>query len=88
MLVFPGYDQEGWARCQGYAAADWPLLVELWAAYNRHLAAVLARFPAEKLATPCHVGGSEPVTLAALTEDYVRHLDHHLAQLLREATAS
>ena len=33
-LTFPGYDQEGWVRCQGYATADWPLLVELWAAYN------------------------------------------------------
>src|SRR5258706_9340245 len=56
-LVFPGYEQEGWARCQGYATADWALLVELWAAYNRHLAAAIARIPAEKLATPCRVGG-------------------------------
>jgi hypothetical protein len=39
-LTFPGYEQEGWVRCQGYGTADWPLLVELWAAYNRHLAVV------------------------------------------------
>jgi hypothetical protein len=86
-LTFPGYEQEGWARCQGYAEADWALLVELWAAYNRHLAALIARFPPERLDAPCRIGGAEPVTLATLAEDYLRHLDHHLAQLWREAPA-
>ena len=86
-LDFPRYEQEGWARCQGYAEADWALLVDLWSAYNRHLAALIARFPPERLAAPCRIGGAEPMTLAALAEDYVRHLDHHLAQLWREPAA-
>ena len=80
-LAFPGYEQEG------HAEADWPLLVELWAAYNRHLAALIERFPPDRLGAPCRIGGAEPVTLAALAEDYVRHLDHHLDQLWREAPA-
>jgi hypothetical protein len=79
-LTFPGYEQEAWARCQGYATADWNLLIDLWAAYNRHLAEVLARLPDAARSTPCRIAGAEPVTLAALAEDYVRHLDHHLAQ--------
>ena len=29
--------------------------------------------------------GGEELSLAALVEDYVRHLDHHLAQLHRPA---
>jgi DinB superfamily len=87
-LVFPGYEQEGWARCQQHADADWPLLVDLWSAYNRHLAALVARFPADKLATPCRIGGADAVTLAALAEDYLRHLDHHLNQLLGEVPGS
>jgi hypothetical protein len=85
--AFPGYEQEGWARCQDHASADWSLLVELWAAYNRHLAALIARFPPERLSAPCRIGGADAVTLAALAEDYVRHLDHHLAQLWRDAPA-
>jgi hypothetical protein len=84
-LAFPGYDQEGWARCQEYSTAQWGLLVELWAAYNRHLAELVARLPAAALSASCRIGDRAPVTLAALVEDYVRHLDHHLAQLARPA---
>src|SRR3954454_25364644 len=51
-LTFPKYEQEGWARCQDYASADWPLLIELWSAYNRHLALVVERIPPAKLAMP------------------------------------
>ena len=80
-LAFPGYEQEGWARCQDHATADWPLLVGLWSAYNRHLAWVLERVPVASRAVPCRIGEGEEVTLAALAEDYVRHLDHHLAHL-------
>lgn len=83
-LTFPKYEQEGWARCQGYATADWSLLVDLWSAYNRHLAEVIARFPPERLAAVCRIGEYEPATLAWLAEDYVRHMDHHLAQLWRK----
>ena len=80
-LFFPGYEQEGWARCQGYATANWSLLVDLWAAYNRHLAEVIARLPEAAQSLVCRIGNGEPVTLAWLVEDYVRHLDHHLAQI-------
>lgn len=83
-LTFPGYEQEGWARCQGYAVADWSLLIDLWAAYNRHLAEVVARFPASALPAVCQIGGEGTLSLAELAEDYVRHMDHHLAQLTRQ----
>jgi len=80
-LSFPGYEQEGWARCQGYVTADWRLLVELWSSYNRHLANVIARIPDNDLGAECRIDGREPVTLKWLVEDYVRHMDHHLAHL-------
>lgn len=55
-LDFPGYDQEGNARVQAFQEADWPLLVSLWATYNRYLAHVIAHLPASKLETPCRIG--------------------------------
>lgn len=85
-LQFPAYEQEGWARCQDYVAADWQLLVDLWRSYNEHLAHVIARIPAERLATPCWIGDGDAVTLEWLVEDYQRHLDHHVAQLDRPVT--
>ena len=80
-LDFPAYDQNGNVRLQAFQEADWSLLVSLWAAYNRYLAYVITRLPAEKLETVCRIGSGEPVTLGFLAKDYVRHLAHHLIQI-------
>lgn len=80
-LDFPSYDQEGNVRVQAVQEADWQLLVELWAAYNRYLAHVIAHLPASKLETVCRIGQGEPVTLGFLAADYLTHLVHHLRQI-------
>jgi len=80
-LDFPGYDQAGNIRIQTPQEAGWPLLVLLWAAYNRYLAHVIARLPADKLDTPCRIGSAAPVTLQFLATDYLDHMVHHLTQI-------
>jgi len=80
-LEFPAYDQNGWSRVQAVDEAEWPLLVALWANYNRYLAHLISHFPPAKLATPIRVGEDEPITLGFLAEDYLRHLTHHLRQI-------
>src|SRR3954451_6077126 len=42
-LVFQGYDQEDWVRVQRYDEEPWSMLVQLWSAYNLHLAHVMAK---------------------------------------------
>lgn len=79
--AFPGYEQESWVERNGYSEAAWNDLVALWQAYNLHLLRVLARIPAERLDVACTVGGSEPMTLGFIAEDYVRHLKQHLQQM-------
>lgn len=80
-LDFPGYDQEGNVRVQAVQEAEWPLLVSLWAAYNRYLAHLIAYIPASQLDTPCRIGAGEAVTLGFLASDYLTHLRHHLNQI-------
>ncbi|MGO9086729.1 MAG: DinB family protein [Candidatus Sulfotelmatobacter sp.] len=80
-LDFPGYDQEGNVRVQSLQEADWPLLVSLWAAYNRYLAHIIAHLPASKLETPCRIGSHEPASLRFIATDYLTHLVHHLTQI-------
>jgi hypothetical protein len=80
-LDFPGYDQDGNVRVQAVQEADWPLLITLWAAYNRYLAHVIAHLPDSKLETVCRIGSNEPVTLGFLATDYLTHLLHHLRQI-------
>jgi hypothetical protein len=80
-LEFPSYDQNGCVRVQAPANAAWPVLVSLWASYNRYLAHIIGHLPPDKLDVVCRIGSNEPVTLQYLAEDYVRHLLHHLSQI-------
>jgi hypothetical protein len=79
---FPLYNQNEWVRIQRYNESQWPELVELWAAYNRHLSNIIERILKEALDAPCNIGKDSPVTLEFVAKDYVRHLRHHLDQLL------
>jgi hypothetical protein len=87
-LTFPGYEQDGWVATQGYQERSWADLLALWAALNRHLAHVIARIEPRTLETPCTIGKGEPVTLRFIAEDYVRHLRHHLEQVLAPRSAA
>jgi hypothetical protein len=97
-LVFPGYKQNGWVLVQHYQEAPWSELVDLWLAYNRHLARVMAAAPSEVRLRPrathnLHELGipgqsaDRPGTLDALMSDYVSHLAHHLRQIPTVSTA-
>jgi hypothetical protein len=94
-LVFPTYAQDDWVDAQGYADAPWRELVTLWAAYNRHLARVMAAAPAavRGRAHARHnldvvgwrpIAADGPATLDWLMGEYVDHLEHHMRQLLGE----
>lgn len=80
-LEFPPYSQDAWVNAQSYATEPWPDLVNLWLLLNRHLVHIMRHAPEEALPHTCSLGGKDPVTLAFLMEDYVRHLQHHLEQI-------
>ena len=80
-LRLPGYEQERWVSSQRYSERSWSDIVELWLAYNRHLAHVIAAIPESRRETPCQIGDDAPVTLAYVALDYVGHIQHHLEQI-------
>jgi hypothetical protein len=80
-LQLPGYEQNHWVTSQGYQDADWPHLVTLWTHLNLHLADVMARIPPASYSVPCVIGDSQPMTLESIVVDYLRHLNHHMAQI-------
>src|SRR6185295_13890379 len=41
-LVCPGYEQDNWVDSQKYNDEPWSDLINLWAAYNNHLAHVVS----------------------------------------------
>jgi hypothetical protein len=80
----PTYDQEGLVRVERFQEMPWADLVDLWAGYNRFLAHILDGVPEEKKNTPCYVGENPVMTLEALAEDYLKHMNHHLDQIGRK----
>ena len=91
-LVCLGYAQDDWVRFQRYQDVPLADLLQLWAAYNLHLAHVVATTPRpvlEQLRARHNldqvafrtVPQTEPVTLAYFVRDYVWHLEHHLGQI-------
>lgn len=91
-LVFSGYDQDAWVESQQYAQTSWDDLIELWRAFNLHLARVMAATPESIRCRSVHqhnfdqiawrtVPRDQPVTLDYFMTDYVDHLEHHLEQI-------
>jgi DinB superfamily len=81
-VSFPGYAQNQWVETQGYQSESWQNLVQLWAGFNRHILHFVSRIPEDSADNRCALDGNKPVTLRFLVDDYVRHLGHHLAQIL------
>ncbi|UCG13350.1 MAG: DinB family protein [Deltaproteobacteria bacterium] len=81
---FPSYDQDEWVRIQRYNERPWPSLVALWSAYNNHVSHVIECIPKDAESSPCNIGKEEPVPLDFVIKDYLRHLGHHLKDILGE----
>lgn len=81
-IKLPDYDQEAWVRTQSYQTEAWSTLVQLWKSYNLHLIHTVDLIPQDRLNSTCFIGDNPPVTLEYLVLDYLRHLKHHLHQIL------
>lgn len=62
----------------------WTELVDFWQRYHTVLARLVSRIPEAALGRTSVVGDDQPMTLRALIEDYVRHMQHHLDHILRD----
>lgn len=79
------YNQDVWVQAadyQDYKSGD---LIQLWVLLNQHFIRVMENLPESAYPVLTNWGKDEPeyVTLQYVAEDYLRHLDHHLAQLYR-----
>ena len=79
---FPPYDQDQWVRIQRYNGIPWRTLVAFWVAYNHHLSHVIECIPRTAESSPCSIGKEEPVPLEYVVKDYLRHLCHHMEDIL------
>jgi hypothetical protein len=76
------YDQNKWNDLSKYNTMSREHLIHFWTLYNQHLVELIRRIPEENLQRECNTGSGNTVTLQWLIDDYVRHLEHHLRQLV------
>jgi len=80
------YKQDNWVAISGYQNYDLANLVNLWYLLNKHIVTILKQMSPDTMQRSCQTESSH--TLDWLAQDYLKHLRHHLHQVLdREAVA-
>ena len=74
------YDQDKWAAIVNYQQYPLTDLINLWYQLNKHICQVLTFMPAEMSKRQAQT--EELHDLRWLAEDYIKHLLHHLHQVL------
>ncbi|MEK6285342.1 MAG: nitroreductase family protein [Acidobacteriota bacterium] len=80
-LALPGYDGDRWVELHGYQNRDWNDLIAWWRAGNSQLLAAGESAPDAAWAHTLSVGGSEPMSLGFVLDDYVMHMASHLRHI-------
>lgn len=81
-LTAAPYDQQSCVSLHGYEELPWDAVLEHWVSQNELLARVVERLPETAYEATCRFVDGRTMTLQALMEDYLRHLNHHLEQLV------
>lgn len=78
------YEQDFWVNANNYQKMDKDDLVELWRLVNLQIENILSTMPPENYLKQCDTskGETQLRTLEWLAEDYVKHLKHHLNQVI------
>jgi hypothetical protein len=78
------YDQDFWVKANGYQQMQKEEVITLWRLVNERICEVLEAMPESNYAKQCNTGKSEIQlhSLHWLAEDYVKHMKHHLNQII------
>jgi hypothetical protein len=76
------YKQDNWVTIAGYQDYDTKDLIEFWRSINNHASIILLRISKEAAQRKCDTNDPEPCTIEWLAVDYIKHLLHHLHQIL------
>lgn len=74
------YQQDFWVSSNDYQAMPKEDVIQLWRLMNLRICAVLENMPEANYSSQCDMGSLR--TLSWLAEDYVKHLKHHLNQII------
>ena len=78
------YQQDFWVKANNYQQAKKEDVIQLWQLINQQIGAVLASMPIENYSRICNTGKGTPElhTMQWLAADYVKHMKHHINQVI------
>lgn len=76
------YDQNFWVNANGYQHSPSIEVIENWKLINLKICRVLTSMPKENYSKTCDFGEGKLLTLEWLAIDYVKHLKHHVNQII------
>ncbi len=74
------YKQDDWVASQNYQSGNYQDIILLWKLLNEQIIRIIKNIPSEKLNNTCKSPDEHSITW--LIEDYIKHLNHHLNQIL------
>ncbi len=78
------YDQDFWVKANAYQDMKDEEVIELWRLLNERITSILREMPTENHDRTCNTGKeiSSLHSIQWLAEDYVKHLKHHINQII------
>ncbi len=78
------YEQDLWVNANNYKSANKEHVIQLWILLNERICDILKTMPVAFYNNQCNSGKETPNlhSLKWLAEDYVKHLKHHLNQII------
>jgi hypothetical protein len=74
------YKQDDWVALQNYQSENYQHIILLWKLLNEQIIRIIKIIPQEKLSNICKTPNEHSIIW--LIEDYIKHLNHHLNQIL------
>jgi DinB superfamily len=76
------YNQDKWVVISAYQNYPTQDLINLWTLLNKHISIILFNTTEKSALRICKINNETPHTVEWLAEDYIKHLLHHLHQVL------
>lgn len=78
------YDQDFWVSANNYKKAKKESIIQLWTLQNERICDILETMPPSNYKKECNTGKTtvQLHSLKWLAEDYIKHMKHHLNQII------
>ncbi len=82
------YPQDQLVMINAYQDHSYQVVVTMWKSLNYHIGYLIRKFSATNYSKPVVLPDGTDTDLRWLVEDYIAHLEHHLAQIFNHTSST